>query len=211
MIAQLTGQLAQLDTDANTVLLEVAQVGYEVMVPGYSVSDLSAQLGRSVTLHCLEYHEATGGMGGNLIPRIIGFPQMQDKAFFQRFISVKGIGIRKALRALARPLGEIAASIEAGDAKMLATLPEIGKRTAEQIIAELKGKMDAFALAAGTAAAAETPLTRMQQETLEVLLQLGERRTEAQELIRRATETQPQIETTDALIQSVYRLKAGVL
>ena len=210
MIAQLTGKLAQLDTDANTVLLEVAQVGYEVMVPGYSVSDLSAQLSRSVTLHCLEYHEATGGMGGNLIPRIIGFPQMQDKVFFQRFISVKGIGIRKALRALARPLGEIAASIEAGDSKMLATLPEIGKRTAEQIIAELKGKMDAFALAAGVAAAAETPLTRIQQEALEVLLQLGERRTEAQELIRRATETQPEIETTDALVQSVYRLKAGV-
>jgi len=211
MIAQLTGQLAQLNTDGNTVLLEVGQVGYEVMVPGYTVSDLSAQLGRSVTLYCLEYYEAAGTMGGNLIPRIIGFPQIQDKIFFQRFISVKGIGIRKALRALARPLGEIAAFIETADAKMLATLPEIGKRTAEQIVAELKGKMDAFALAAGRTAAPQELLTQIQQEALEVLLQLGERRTEAQELILRAAENQPEIETTDNLVQAVYRLKAGAL
>ena len=211
MIAQLTGLLAELDTDANTVLLQVGQVGYEVMVPGYTVSDLSGHLGRSVTLHCLEYHEASGGMGGNLIPRIIGFPQMQDKTVFQRFISVKGIGIRKALRALARPLGDIATSIEAGDAKMLATLPEIGKRTAEQIIAELKGKMDAFALAGGRTSAAQTPLTQVQQEALEVLLQLGERRADAEEFIMRVTDAQEDIETTDALVQAVYRMKAGVL
>ena len=211
MIARINGTLAQLDTDTNTVLIEVDSLGYEVMVPGYAVSDLSQHLGRPVTLHCLEYHEASGGLGGNLIPRIIGFPQPTDKAFFQRFISVKGIGIRKALRALTRPIADVALDIENGDAKMLATLPEIGKRTAEQIIAELKGKMDAFALHAARAAAPEKPMTAVEQEALEILLQLGEKRLEAEELIARTTDATPDIQTTDALVQAVYRMKAGAL
>ena len=211
MIARITGTLAELDTDTNAVLLEVADVAYEVMVPGYSVSDLSEQLGRPVTLHCLEYYESSGSMGGNLTPRIIGFPQVQDKQFFQRFISVKGIGARKALRALARPLGEIAASIESGDAKMLATLPEIGKRTAEQIIAELRGKMDAFALEATRAIAPDKPLTAIQKEVLEILLQLGEKRVDAEQLISRVADAQPDVDSTDAFVQAVYRMKAGVI
>ena len=62
--------------------------------------------------------------------------------FFRVFTTVKGIGIRKALRALARPVAEIAAAIQAKDARFLVDLPEIGKRTAEQIIAELHGKVE---------------------------------------------------------------------
>ena len=141
MIVLITGTLSDLDTDANSVVLELDNVAYEIMVPGYAVSDLSEKLNRTVTLHCLQYFEGSA-TGGNLFPRLVGFPQPGDKSFFQRFISVKGIGIRKALRALARPLSDIAVGIESADTKMLSTLPEIGKRTAPQIIAELKGKME---------------------------------------------------------------------
>jgi holliday junction DNA helicase RuvA len=211
MIARITGSLIELDSERYAVLLEVGDIVYELMVPGYAVSDLSDQLRRTVTLHCLQYYEASG-MGGNLTPRLIGFPHAQDKAFFQRFTSVKGIGARKALRALAKPLAEIAYSIENGDARMLATLPEIGKRTAEQIIAELKGKMTDFALAAGSAAGApRKPLNAIEQEALEILLQLGERRSEAEEMISRAAKSIENIKTTDALVQAVYRVKAGAI
>lgn len=208
MIARISGRLAELDTHAGVVLIEVGGLGYEVMIPGYAVTDLSAQLGRDVTLCCLEYYEASGQASGNLVPRLIGFPQASDKAFFQRFISVKGIGARKALRALARPLSDIAHSIEAGDDKMLATLPEIGKRTAQQIIAELKGKMDAFALP-DTQRASGRRFTPIEQEALEILLQLGEKRSEAETLIAASMEAQPDIRSTDALVQAVYRHKAG--
>lgn len=211
MIARITGTLAELDSDNNTIVLDVAGLGYEVMVPGYAISNLSTQLGRTATLYCLEYYEATGGMGGNLTPRIIGFPQPQDKAFFQRFISVKGIGIRKALRALAMPLADIAHYIETADAKMLTTLPEIGKRTAQQIIAELAGKMDDFAMEASHAAALHKRLTPIEQEALEILLQLGEKRIEAEELITRVMENHDDITTTDALIQATYRTKTGAM
>jgi len=211
MIARITGNLVELNSDGNTVLLEVGDIAYELMVPGYAVSDLSRQINHTITLYCLEYFEGSA-VGGNLIPRLIGFPQTRDKEFFQRFISVKGIGIRKALRALARPPADIAAIIENDDTKMLATLPEIGKRTAQQIVAELKGKVSKFALEATyPAGRARKPLTDIEREALEILLQLGERPAEAQELISRAMKVHEEIKTTDALVQAVYRLKAGVI
>jgi len=210
MIARITGTLVELDTESNSVVLELGDMAYELMVPGYAVSDLSEQRNRAITLYCLEYYEGSS-TGGNLIPRIIGFPHAGDKKFFQRFISVKGIGIRKALRALAKPLAEVASYIESGDDKMLSTLPEIGKRTAQQVIAELKGKMSDFALASARAGVAHKPLSDMEREALEILLQLGERQTEAEELILRATQTFDEVRSTDALVQAVYRLKAGVV
>lgn len=210
MIARITGTLVELDTESNSVVLELGDMAYELMVPGYAVSDLSEQRNRAITLYCLEYYEGSS-TGGNLIPRIIGFPHAGDKKFFQRFISVKGIGVRKALRALAKPLAEVASYIESGDDKMLSTLPEIGKRTAQQIIAELKGKMSDFALESARAGVAHKPLSDMEREALEILLQLGERQTEAEELILRATQTFDEVRSTDALVQAVYRLKAGVV
>ena len=211
MIARITGNLLELDSDANTVLLEVGDIAYEIMVPGYAVSDLSQKLNHTITLYCLEYFEGSAA-GGNLTPRLIGFPQTRDKEFFQRFISVKGIGVRKALRALAKPLADIAAIIENDDLKMLATLPEIGKRTAQQIVAELKGKVSDFALeAAHPAGRTRKPLTNIEREALEILLQLGERPADAEDLIARATATHDDIKTTDALVQAVYRIKAGSL
>ena len=206
MIARIIGILEELDTDSSVALVEVGQLGYEVLVPGYAVSDLSARVGHEVVLYCLEYYEASGGIGGNLIPRIIGFPQAQDKQFFQRFIKVKGIGVRKALRALSRPIADVAAQIENGDTKMLATLPEIGKRTAEQIVAELKGKMDMFAASATHLRAEHKPLSDTGQEALLILLQLGEKQADAEALIAKVLEDEPEI-TTDALVQTVYRLK----
>ncbi len=211
MISRITGSLIDLNTEGNTVQLEAGHLVYEVMVPGYTVSDLSQQIGKSVTLYCLEVYESTGGMGSNLVPCMVGFPQAADKAFFQQFIKVKGIGMRKALRTLTRPLADIAAMIEAGDAKMLATLPEIGQRTAEQVIAELKGKLIDFATAAQVAGRAERVLSAMQREALEILLQLGERRSEAEQLIERASNVFEQEVSTDTLVQAVYRLKSGSL
>ncbi|MCF7958788.1 MAG: hypothetical protein K9M57_10105 [Phycisphaerae bacterium] len=211
MIARMTGTLLELDSQTNAVLLEVGDIAYEVMVPGYTVSDLSAKINRAITLYCLEYLEGSAG-GSTFIPRIVGFPQVQDKTFFQRFISVKGIGIRKALRALAKPLADIAYSIESGDTKMLTTLPEVGKRTAEQIVAELKGKMADFAMEAShTPSKARKPKSNIEREALDILIQLGEQAAKAEELIDRVTKIAPDITTTDALVQAVYRAKAGAI
>src|SRR5262245_65553114 len=99
-----------------------------------------------MTFHTLMYLQGDGS-GGNIEPRLIGFLRPADKKFFEKFITVKGIGPRKALKALALPVGEIAQAIESKDARFLTQLPEIGKRTAEQIVAELSGKVQDFATA----------------------------------------------------------------
>ena len=211
MIARIMGTLIELNIETNTVLMETDALVYELLIPGYAVSDLSQRLRQEVTLHTLEYFEGSSG-GNQFVPRMIGFPRAGDKAFFQRFISVKGIGIRKALRALAAPLSEIATSIECADTKRVTLLPEIGKRMAEQSVAELKGKMEDYALATGGAEAGmKRSWSGIEREALEILLQLGERRSEAEDMIDQVKRTQTEIQSTDALVQAVYRLKTGTI
>jgi holliday junction DNA helicase RuvA len=78
-------------------------------------------------------------------PVLIGFATLADKAFFQLFISVAAIGPMKAVKALVRPVPEIAAAIEEKQVSVLSKLPGIGTRTAEKIIATLHGKARGFA------------------------------------------------------------------
>src|SRR5947208_8697397 len=97
-----------------------------------------------MTFHTIMYLQGDAS-GGNIEPRLIGFLQRSDKKFFEKFITVKGIGPKKALKALALPAGEIAQAIESRDTRFLVGLPQIGKRMAEQIVAELAGKATKFA------------------------------------------------------------------
>src|SRR4030042_1356198 len=155
MIARIEGQLVKLDSDS--ALVQVGAVGYEVMLPSYCVVALSDKIGTVITLCTMEYYEGAPG-GGNLIPRMVGFLNADERNFFTKFISVKGIGIKKGLRSLSIPIATIAAAIENGDDKILMSLPTIGKRMAQQIIAELQGKVQTFAAGAGSA---KTPALRL--------------------------------------------------
>jgi len=207
MIARITGVVADVFEDA--VVIDRDGLGYEVLVPGHAIGELAAIRGQQVTLHTLEYYEGAA-VGGNLTPRLVGFLHAEDRAFFQRFITVKGVGIRRALRALVEPAAHIASAIEAGDARALTRLPGIGKRAADQIIAELKGKVDAFAL---TAAAARSPAksdwTPAQRDALEVLVAWGERRSDAEQWLQRAAQLHPDIAQPDEWIRAAYRIKTG--
>ena len=73
-------------------------------------------------------------------PVLVGFRTELDKEFFELFISVEDIGPALAIRALTRPVREIARSIEEKAVKDLKQLKGIGERKAEKIIAALKGK-----------------------------------------------------------------------
>ncbi len=207
MIARIEGKLVKLDTDS--ALVQVGSVGYEVMLPSYCVSTLSDKIGSNIALCTLEYYEGTPG-GGNLIPRMVGFLSAEERDFFTKFISVKGMGIKKGLRSLSVPIATIAAAIENADDKMLLTLNGVGKRMAHQIIAELKGKLQTFALGAESAGPAEARFKPFQIEALEILIAWGEKRSEAMELIEMACEKHPNINSAEALVPLVYRVKQGV-
>ena len=206
MIAQIEGKLIRLDTDC--CLVQVGAVGYEVMLPSYCVSALSGQVGSDVILCTMEYYEGTPG-GGNLIPRMVGFLSTGERDFFTKYISVKGMGIKKGLRSLSMPIATIAAAIENSDDKTLLSLPTIGKRMAQQIVAELKGKLQSFA-AGAEPARPETEFKPFQVEALEVLIAWGEKRAEAMEMVELACRKHPDINTAEALVPLVYRLKQGV-
>ena len=207
MIAKIEGELIKLDTDS--CLVQVGSVGYEVMLASYCVSALSDKIGSDITLCTMEYYEGTLG-GGNLIPRMIGFLNAGERDFFTKYISVKGMGIKKGLRSLSIPIATIATAIENGDDKTLMSLPAVGGRMAQQIIAELRGKLKSFAVGAEPDRASEAGFKPFQIESLEILIAWGEKRTEAIELIELAHRRHPDINTAEAIVPLVYRLKQGV-
>jgi Holliday junction DNA helicase RuvA len=206
MIASLTGQLRAVEEDR--IHLQAGPIVYELLIPASDLNILQAGVGEEMTFHTLMYLQGDAN-GGNIEPRLLGFLRQQDKKFFEKFITVKGIGPRKALKALALPVGEIAQAIEAKDARFLCQLPEIGKRTAEQIVAELSGKVKDFAtpFMADRVVGATTRRTPAEEDAIQALMALGERRVEAEHLLDRARATDTSLKTTDALLREMLRMR----
>src|SRR5215211_6325338 len=178
MIASLTGTLQHVDEDR--IHVQVGAILYELLVPAADVTRLNDDVGLEMTFHTLMYLQGDAN-GGNIEPRLLGFLRREDKKFFEKFITVKGIGPRKALKALALPVAEIAHAIESKDAKFLTELPEIGKRTAETIVAELSGKVKDFVggiseSAAGALGGAGGRRSGVEEDAIMALVALGERR-----------------------------------
>jgi len=207
MIARIEGKLVKLDTDS--ALVQVGALGYEILLPGYCVNALSGKIGSDIVLCTMEYYEGTPG-GGSFVPRMVGFLSDSERDFFNRFVSVKGIGIKKGLRSLSMPIATIAAAIEDADDELLKSLPGVGKRMAQQIIAELKGKLEAFAERVEASRPAEPRFEQFQAEALEILIAWGEKRNEAMELIELAAKRHPDIKSAEALVPLIYRLKQGI-
>ncbi len=207
MIARIAGRLEEITT--SSVLLDTGGgLWYEVLIPVCDIDRLSAKLGSDIILHTIHHIEGDPSRG-QVTPRLVGFLSEADREFFKAFTKVKGIGVRKALRALARPAAEIAAAIENKDDKFLVSLPEIGKRTAEQIIAELHGKLAEFAGDLSTGTSAKTQLPEPALEAISALVQLGEKHPDASALVERVIAVAPELQSPEEIIQQVYKLKAG--
>jgi Holliday junction DNA helicase RuvA len=193
-------------------MVTVGDITYELHVPAVDMPYLQAHTGEKCLFFTLEYMEGNASFG-QLARRLLGFLRTDDKVFFQKFITVKGIGPRRALRALTASVGEIASAICRKDTKFLTSLPEIGKRTAEQIVAELSGKVDHFAT--GQTGSASGGLAAQRPDELEqaitALVSLGERRTEAESWVDRACRADPTLKKTADIVRSAYRLKAGTV
>jgi len=144
---------------------------------------------------------------------LVGVALPEDRTFFVRFITVKGMGVRKALKALTEPVSKVAAAIESADAKYLTRLPGIGKRAADQIIAELKGKVSEFAV--GETDASEPSVSpgdswpEELRDALEVMIALGERRADAERWLERARQLHPDKYGADDWLRLAYRVKSG--
>jgi len=206
MIARITGRLEHL-ADGVALVDVGGGVAYELLTAACDTERLARRIGQDVVLNTIHYLEGDPSHG-QTVPRLIGFLSETDRDFFRTFTKVKGVGVRTALGALAQPVAQIAGAIEAKDAKALSALPGIGPRTAERILADLHGKVEAFA-GPTAPASAEPELPEAAAEALSVLIQLGERRPDAVALIQRVLAVAPEAETTEDIIQLAYKLKAG--
>ena len=207
MISAVTGELTRVDEDR--VQIQVGPMLYELLVPAADVPLLQAGVGSEITLHTIFYIEGDAS-GGNLEPRLIGFLRPEDKSFFQLFITVKGIGPKKALRALVLPTGEIAQAIESRDTRFLCELPQIGKRMAELIVAELAGKVQRFATVlegAPRGLSRASARTAAEEDAIATLMALGERRIDAEHLLDRARHANPDLRATDAFVREMLRMR----
>jgi Holliday junction DNA helicase RuvA len=192
MIARLTGKLESIEGASACVSPEGGGLTYEVLLPAYLAERLGGRLGQVVTLVTLQYLESQN-QGSSYVPRLIGFTTTQERDFFELFTTVKGIGNRKALRAMAVEPAAIARAITAKDARGLYQLPEIGKRLAETVIAELTGKVDGYLAASelealDRGAGVAPPLPDAAGDAIAALMGLGETRPEAERLVRRAVD-----------------------
>ena len=206
MITKISGTLDRIDHTGNCIELAVGPMVHEVLVTELVRRSLQTKLGQAVTLHTMEFLEGTPGRG-NLVPRIVGFLTEVEREFFDLICEVDGVGVRKALRAIIRPVGEIATAIDEQDAKALSTLPGIGAATAERMIAKLRRRLPKFALliareAPGEAAAGSNDVF---SETFEVLRSLGHSDSDARRLVDvlRAEKKKPK-DVQEAL-ESIYR------
>jgi Holliday junction DNA helicase RuvA len=143
MITKISGILNRvLDEE---VRIQVGALEYQVLVPEFIRRRVQSSIGQEMTLHTSHYFDGNP-MQGRVVPRLIGFSSEAELDFFDLFCTVDKVGTRKALKAMVRPIKEIADAIQRQDSKWLTTLPGVGAATAEQIIATLRRKVTKYAL-----------------------------------------------------------------
>src|SRR4051812_47146142 len=210
MIVKLSGKLEYVGADCVHVALSGGgDLTHELLVPAADVPFLQTKIGQGVTFFTVEYIEGNASFG-QLAPKMLGFLRVQDREFFDLFTTVKGIGTRKALRALALPVGDIARAIALKDTRKLSSLPSVGKRMAETIVAELHGKVEKFASGTATGEVPVAALPDYEQTAVEALVKLGERRPDAENWVKRAVQVDPALKDPQKIIRAVYQLKAGI-
>lgn len=207
MITKITGTIVSLAAEYLT--LSAGPFEYEVLIPEFTRRQLQPLVGEKTSLHTIEYLEGNP-MQGRLTPRLVGFLNPVEREFFEMFCQVDGVGVKKALRAMVRPVQDVATMIEEQDVKGLATLPGIGPAMGERIVAKLRRKVPKFALLVGRdlprAADVEHDLV---SEVFEILRTLGHSESDARRLMDDALSRNKKYKDVETLLHAVYEQRQG--
>jgi Holliday junction DNA helicase RuvA len=203
MITKITGHLVALQV--NTLTLRVGAFEYEVLIPEFTRRQLQQQINGEISLHTIEYLEGNPAHG-RMTPRLIGFLSEVELEFFELICSVDGVGVRKALRAMVRPVKDVATAIEEQDAKLLSSLPGIGAAMSERIIAKLRRKVPKFALLVAHKEVREAMVEQdVVTETFEVMRKLGHSEADARRLMDAALAVKKKYNDVQDLLQAIYQ------
>ncbi|MBM82932.1 MAG: Holliday junction DNA helicase RuvA [Planctomycetaceae bacterium] len=202
MITKITGKLVHL-TDVEATL-EIGAFEYGVFVPDFVRRRLQSNIGEDVSLRTIEYMEGNP-QKGRLTPRLVGFLSDAEREFFELVCSVDGVGIKKALRAIVRPVREVASEIEEQEIKKLSTLPGIGPAVAERIVAKLRRKMAKFALMVEHDLPEDISVRDdVANETYEALLAVGHTQVDARQRIEEVVASGRKFKNVEAMLSAIY-------
>ncbi|WP_417848972.1 Holliday junction branch migration protein RuvA [Thalassoglobus sp.] len=203
MIRKISGKLCDLRDQGATI--EVGAFEYEVLIPEFVRRQLQSKMDEVVSLMTIHYIDGNP-QKGRLTPRLVGFLHQAEREFFELICQVDGVGVKKALQAMVRPVQEVAIAIEEQDSKQLSTLPGIGPAVAERIIAKLRRKMAKFALLVDQEGPGETRGDRdLLNETFEALLALGHSQSDAREKIEKASSSKKsKFKSVEDVLQFIY-------
>ena len=185
MIAHLRGTL--LEKHPNQAIVDVQGVGYDVTIPISTFSTLPDQ-GQPVSLRIYT------NVREDAIA-LFGFSKAEEKALFEKLISVSGIGPKLAITVLSGlAASDLVQAIRTGAVEKLVRVPGVGKKTAERMVLELRDKLDGVMLAEksgaaplpASAGASGPALDDMERDALSALVNLGANRAQAEAAVRKA-------------------------
>jgi Holliday junction DNA helicase RuvA len=207
MIAKIKGIIT--DKKENSLVLNVGGMFYEVITPKAVLKAVESlyDVGAEVELVTYHYYQLEPSRG---VPVLVGFQNEIEKEFFEKFISVSGVGPKAACKALVEPISLTAGAIDAGDVGFLKKLPGIGEQKAKLIVAKLQGKVGKFGLIKDGIAPSVKEGDDFRQEALDVLLQLQYKKFEAEEMIKKACARNPSAKTSEELLNEIYREKVKI-
>jgi holliday junction DNA helicase RuvA len=212
MLSKVRGIVAAVAEESVTIRVDPFEI--EILIPDHTRRTIQSKVGEVLELHTIFYIEG-GAMVGRLVPRLIGFLSPIDREFFDVFCSVDGVGVRKALRAMVRPVRELARMIQDQDLKLLATFPGIGEATAERIVAKLRRKVGKYALIVGAEAttgsiavsngAPENAEPDVIRDTYAALLSVGHTESQARQAIDRVLAGKKKFKSVADMIEAIYQ------
>jgi holliday junction DNA helicase RuvA len=184
MIAFLRGKL--LEKHPNQIIVDTSGVGYDVVIPISTFSALP-DTGSEVALR-IHTHVREDAIA------LFGFLTSEEKALFEKLISVSGIGPKLAitvLSGLATPA--LIDAIRGGQVDQLVRIPGVGKKTAERMVLELKDKLEGLGGGAVPAVSSRTEpaMGAIEQDVLSALVNLGCNRASAEAAVRKAKTAEP--------------------
>ncbi|HTU16672.1 MAG TPA: Holliday junction branch migration protein RuvA [Gemmataceae bacterium] len=212
MITKITGVLNRvLDEE---VRLQVGALEYQVLVPEFIRRRVQGTLGLEMTFFTSHYFDGNP-MQGRVVPRLIGFTTEAELDFFELFCTVDKVGTRKALKAMVRPIKEIADAIQRQDSKWLTTLPGVGAATADQIIATLRRKVTKYALmtptredrrdAGPTESAAVVIDGNVMEDAYQALMSVGHSPQEARNRLDKVLSTGKAFKSVEEVLLEIYK------
>ncbi|CAN5430943.1 Holliday junction branch migration protein RuvA [soil metagenome] len=204
MIAFLSGKL--LEKQANSVIIDVNGIGYEVTIPlstFYELGETGADVQLRIFTHVRE--DAL---------QLFGFKSEREKQLYLKLISVQGIGAKSGITMLSgMSADEIIVAIRTDNLARLTAIPGVGKKTAERLVIELRDKLNDISSASVQesvgAAQSNIPVDAVYDDALSALTNLGYQRNAAEKALKQAVQEGTEMSVQKLLRRSLQLLAKG--